>query len=113
MIYYIWEIWSRHITDFIKQIIFQNLHHVFVLHFAKKHVHGLNGDPVSVRANEHLIIENAYEKGYAKAKAPAVRTGKTVAVVGSGPSGLAVADQLNKEVIVLLFLKEMTESEVF
>ena len=57
---------------------------------------GLNGDPVSVRANEHLIIENAYEKGYAKAKAPAVRTGKTVAVVGSGPSGLAVADQLNK-----------------
>ena len=41
-----------------------------------------NGDPVSVRANEHLIIENAYEKGYAKAKAPAVRTGKTVAVVG-------------------------------
>ena len=30
---------SRHITDFIKQIIFQNLHHVFVLHFAKKHVH--------------------------------------------------------------------------
>lgn len=57
---------------------------------------GLNGDPVSVRANEHLIIENAYEKGYAKAKALAVRTGKTVAVVGSGPSGLAVADQLNK-----------------
>ena len=57
---------------------------------------GLNGDAVSVRANEHLIIENAYEKGYTKAKAPAVRTGKTVAVIGSGPSGLAVADQLNK-----------------
>ncbi len=57
---------------------------------------GLNGDPVSVRANEHLIIENAYEKGYAKAKAPAVRTGKTVAVIGSGPAGLATADQLNK-----------------
>ena len=36
------------------------------------------------------------KKEYAKAKAPAVRTGKTVAVVGSGPSGLAVADQLNK-----------------
>ena len=43
-----------------------------------------------------MIIENAYEKGYTKAKAPAVRTGKTVAVIGSGPSGLAVADQLNK-----------------
>ena len=57
---------------------------------------GLNGDAVSVRANEHLIIENAYEKGYASAKAPHVRTGKKVAVIGSGPSGLAVADQLNK-----------------
>lgn len=43
-----------------------------------------------------MIIENAYEKGFAGAKAPSVRTGKKVAVIGSGPSGLAVADQLNK-----------------
>lgn len=57
---------------------------------------GLNGDPVSVRANEHLIIENAYEKGYARAKVPAVRTGKKIAVIGSGPSGLAAADTLNQ-----------------
>ncbi len=57
---------------------------------------GLNGEAVSVRANEQMIIENAYEKGFAKAKAPSVRTGKKVAVIGSGPSGLAVADQLNK-----------------
>jgi glutamate synthase (NADPH/NADH) small chain len=57
---------------------------------------GLNGDPVSTKENEYAIIENAYEKGYAKAMPPQVRTGKTVAVVGSGPSGLAVADQLNK-----------------
>lgn len=57
---------------------------------------GLNGDAVSVRANEALIIENAYENGYAAVKAPSVRTGKKVAVIGSGPSGLAVADQLNK-----------------
>ncbi len=57
---------------------------------------GLNGDPVSIKENEHAIIEKAYEEGYAKVKPPTVRTGKKVAVIGSGPSGLAVADQLNK-----------------
>ena len=56
----------------------------------------LIGDPVATKENEYVIIENAYEKGYADPKPPKVRTGKTVAVVGSGPSGLAVADQLNK-----------------
>ena len=57
---------------------------------------GLNGDPVSSKENEYAIIENAYKQGYAAAKPPQVRTGKTVAVIGSGPSGLAVADQLNR-----------------
>lgn len=57
---------------------------------------GLHGDPVSVKENEYGIIENAYEKGYADPRPPKVRTGKKVAVVGSGPSGLAAADQLNK-----------------
>ena len=57
---------------------------------------GLNGDPVATKENEYAIIENAYKEGYAAAQPPKVRTGKTVAVVGSGPSGLAVADQLNK-----------------
>lgn len=57
---------------------------------------GLHDEPVSVRENEHGVIENAYEKGYAAAKTPRTRTGKKVAVIGSGPSGLAVADQLNK-----------------
>ena len=57
---------------------------------------GLNGDAVATRENEYAIIENAYEKGYACAKPPKVRTNKKVAVIGSGPSGLAVADQLNK-----------------
>ena len=56
---------------------------------------GLHGDAVASKENEHAIIENAYEKGYAKANPPKVRTGKKVAVIGSGPSGLAVADQLN------------------
>ncbi len=54
------------------------------------------GDAVTCRANELGIIENAYEKGYAAAKPPKVRTGKKVAIVGSGPAGLAAADQLNQ-----------------
>ena len=54
------------------------------------------GDAVSVKENEFGIIEHAYEQGYTKAKPPKVRTGKKVAVVGSGPAGLAAADQLNK-----------------
>lgn len=57
---------------------------------------GLHEDPVSTKANEYGIIENAYEMGYAHARPPKVRTGKKVAVIGSGPSGLAAADQLNR-----------------
>lgn len=57
---------------------------------------GLNGDPVTVKENEYAIIEKAYETGYAKARPPKLRTGKKVAVIGSGPAGLAAADQLNK-----------------
>ncbi len=57
---------------------------------------GLNGDAVATKENEYAIIENAYKTGLADANPPKVRTNKTVAVVGSGPAGLAVADQLNK-----------------
>lgn len=57
---------------------------------------GLNGDPVSIRENEHAIIEKAYETGAAGPNPPGIRTGKKVAVIGSGPAGLAAADQLNK-----------------
>ena len=56
----------------------------------------LNGDPVTTKDNEYAIIEHAYEMGWAKANPPKVRTGKKVAVIGSGPSSLATADQLNK-----------------
>ncbi len=57
---------------------------------------GATGDAVTVRANEYGIIENAYEEGYAAARIPKVRTGKKIAIIGSGPSGLAAADQLNQ-----------------
>lgn len=57
---------------------------------------GLYDAAVSIKENEYAIIEYAYEMGLAGPNPPKVRTGKTVAVVGSGPSGLAAADQLNK-----------------
>ena len=57
---------------------------------------GLNGDPVAIKENEYAITERAYETGLAGPVPPRIRTGKRVAVVGSGPSGLAAADQLNK-----------------
>lgn len=57
---------------------------------------GINCDPISIKENENYIIENGFKMGYIKANPPKVRTGKKVAVIGSGPSGLAAADQLNK-----------------
>ena len=57
---------------------------------------GLNGNPVSVKENEKMIIEHAFENGWVQPQPPAVRTGKKVAVVGSGPSGLAAAMLLNR-----------------
>ena len=57
---------------------------------------GINEPAVTIKNNELFIIENAFEKGYVRANPPALRSGKRVAVVGSGPAGLAAADQLNQ-----------------
>ena len=57
---------------------------------------GMNDQPVTVHDNELSIIEEGYAQGWMQPRMPAVRSGKRVAVVGSGPSGLAVADQLNQ-----------------
>ncbi|MDE7326916.1 MAG: glutamate synthase subunit beta, partial [Lachnospiraceae bacterium] len=56
----------------------------------------LGTDPVAIRENERGIIEYGYEQGYITADPPKVRTKKRVAVIGSGPCGLAAADQLNR-----------------
>jgi len=56
---------------------------------------GINKPPVTIEEIEKSIGEVAFEKGYVRAKIPAARTGKKVAVVGSGPAGLAAAAQLN------------------
>lgn len=56
----------------------------------------LNGEPISIKENERLIIESAYEEGRIQPNLPKIRTGKKIAIIGSGPAGLAAADQLNK-----------------
>ncbi len=56
---------------------------------------GLYGDPVTVKANEMGVIEEAFSCGLMAPKPPKTRTGKKVAVVGSGPAGLATAVRLN------------------
>lgn len=64
---------------------------------------GINKSPVSIEEIEKHIIEIAFAKGYIKAEEPLIRSGKKVAVIGSGPAGLATAAQLNKaghEVVV-------------
>ena len=53
-------------------------------------------DPVTIRENEAAIVEKAFLEGYIKPSPPKVRSGKKVAVIGSGPAGMAAADQLNK-----------------
>jgi glutamate synthase (NADPH/NADH) small chain len=57
---------------------------------------GINKSPVSIEQIEKHIIEIAFSKGYIKAEPPLIRTGKRVAVIGSGPAGMAAAAQLNK-----------------
>ena len=57
---------------------------------------GINKPPVAIEEIEKNIAEVAFEKGYVRAKEPPVRTGKKVAVIGSGPAGLAAAAQLNR-----------------
>ena len=56
----------------------------------------VNGEPVATKENERAIIETAYAEGWVVPQPPKVRTGKTIAVIGSGPSGLACAQQLNR-----------------
>jgi len=57
---------------------------------------GINDDPVTIRAIELAIIDRAFDEGWVKPEPPAVRTGKKIAVVGSGPAGLAAAQQLSR-----------------
>ena len=57
---------------------------------------GIIDPPVTIKTIEQAIVDRGFEEGWVVADPPAERTGKTVAVVGSGPAGLACADQLNR-----------------
>ena len=57
---------------------------------------GMYSDPVTIRNIEQFISENAFAKGLVKPHIPVKRSGKKVAIIGSGPAGLACADELNK-----------------
>jgi glutamate synthase (NADPH/NADH) small chain len=57
---------------------------------------GINAQPVTIKAIEKEIIEHAFREGWVRPEPPSFRTGKRVAVVGSGPTGLAAAQQLNR-----------------
>jgi NAD(P)H-dependent glutamate synthase small subunit len=57
---------------------------------------GITNPPVTIKNIECTIIDRGFEEGWVKAEPPVERTGKSVAVIGSGPAGLAAADQLNK-----------------
>jgi len=57
---------------------------------------GINDPPVTIKNIENAIIDKGFEKGWIKPVQPSLRTGKKIAIVGSGPSGLAAAAQLNK-----------------
>jgi glutamate synthase (NADPH/NADH) small chain len=57
---------------------------------------GINQDPVTIKQIEQNIVDHAFEEGWINAEPPVSRTGKKVAVVGSGPAGLAAAQQLNR-----------------
>ena len=56
----------------------------------------IHAESVTIRENEVAIVEKAFSEGYIKPAPPAIRTGKKIAVIGSGPSGMAAADLLNK-----------------
>jgi glutamate synthase (NADPH/NADH) small chain len=67
----------------------------------------IHNEPVTIRENEVAITEKAFAEGYIKPVPPKKRTGKTVAVIGSGPAGMAAADLLNKAGhLVTLFEKD-------
>jgi len=57
---------------------------------------GIDDDPVSIKSIECAIVDRGFEEGWIVPRPPSVRTSKRVSIVGSGPAGLACADQLNK-----------------
>ena len=57
---------------------------------------GLNDKPVTIKSIEYSIIEKAWEEGWVQPRKPSIKKHKSIAIIGSGPTGLAAADQLNQ-----------------
>lgn len=64
---------------------------------------GINQLPVTIKNIECTIIDHGFEQNWIKPEVPLVRSGKRVAVVGGGPSGMAAAHQLNKVILFFFF----------
>ena len=79
---------TNNFPEFTGRICPASCEHACVLNIGK--------EPVTIRENEVAIVERAFAEGYIKPSPPVKRTGKKVAVIGSGPAGLAAADLLNK-----------------
>jgi len=62
----------------------------------KSCVLSVHDEAVTIRENECAVVETAFDKGWVKASPPAFRTGRKVAIIGSGPAGLSAADRLNQ-----------------
>ncbi|XP_022241836.1 putative glutamate synthase [NADPH] [Limulus polyphemus] len=88
------------VPDFeMKEMQFQKLdklNELVAVQFLGACVLGINSPPVTIKNIECAIIDNAFEQGWITPRLPAFRTGKKIAIIGSGPSGLAAAAQLNK-----------------
>ena len=72
------------------------MRHLFLNIEISFYITGISEPSVTIKNIECAIIDNAFENGWIKPQIPPIRTGKTVAIVGSGPAGLACAAQLNK-----------------
>ena len=59
-------------------------------------INGMNSEAVTIHDNELFLIENAFKNSLIQPNAPKIRSNKTIAIIGSGPAGLAVAEKLNK-----------------
>ena len=69
---------------------------------------GINAPAVTIKNIENAIIDHGFEQGWIVPEPPASRSGKKVAVIGSGPSGLAAAEQLNKVSPCVLLLPKFS-----
>ena len=96
MIWYIRDAGEKRWNDYQKPITFQNSRVEFVPAPCEGAcVLGINEPAVTIKDIENSIVDIGFEEGWIKPNIPDKRTGKSIAIIGSGPAGLTAADQLN------------------